>query len=125
VNPTFARFVALTGVVTLVSGLAQMVAPSVVLAALRGEVTATSAHLFRIVGMLMALFGGLLLQSYKRPAAEGRMPVLYCGWQKTGAVAAVTWAVSSGLFSPIALCVAGFDFISAIALFAFARSLRP
>jgi hypothetical protein len=117
--PTFLRAIA---VLTVVSGLVQIVAPAPILSFLHGEVSPTSAHFFRIIGMFMALFGGLLLQAL-RSGLGSRLAVNWCGYQKLGAFAAVSWAVAAKLMVPLALGVAGFDLLSGIAILAYAHSL--
>ena len=53
----------LIAIITILSGLGQMIIPGFMLKLIGAEVTATSSHFFGIVGMFMALFGGLLLQA--------------------------------------------------------------
>src|SRR5713101_7735984 len=108
--------VAAIAAITVVSGIAQMLAPRFVLDTIGGETTPASAHFFGIVGMFMTLFGGALLHEV---FSSRRQPIvaLWASLQKFGAVAAVGLGVSRGLFAPLALLVAGFDFISAVLIF--------
>jgi len=110
------------GAVTVLTGLTQIVAPGLVLSIVRGDTAPTSLHFFRIIGMFMALFGGLLLQASRLPVRMAATPLLWCTLQKAGAAAAVTWAVSMQLMSPLALGIAVFDAASALLLRAYARS---
>jgi hypothetical protein len=118
-----AKVVAFIGGVTLLSGIVQALAPAAILGPLQAEVTPTSAHFFRLVGMFMALFGGLLLQSYRRQGSAAFVPIIWCGCQKVGAVLGVVSAVAMHLFSGLALAVALFDLVSALVLFQYARGI--
>lgn len=105
-------------IATVVSGAVQLLAPSFVLGVLRAESTPTSRHFFGIVGMFMVLFGGLLLQGLAKPK-ENPAAFTWAGAQKLGAWAAVTLGVVRGLFSPLALLVAGFDLVSGLLIFGY------
>lgn len=100
------------GVITVVSGLGQLVVPGFVLDVLDASSTPTSRHLFAIVGMFMAVVGGLVVHALSRPG-DHAIVVLWGGLQKLGAAAAVAVGVARGIFSPLALLVAGFDLASA------------
>ncbi len=110
-------------VITVVSGLVQMVRPQWILAIVGGETAPTANHFFGIVGMFMVLFGGLLWQALTAPRPQA-VPVFWCGLQKLGATAAVGLAVSRDLLSLLALGVASFDLLSAILIFVYWRSIR-
>jgi hypothetical protein len=119
-----AQVSAAIGLVTVLSGGLQLALPAFVLSLLRADVTPTSAHFFRIVGMFMMLFGGLLLHVWWGGSApRTATPVYWCAGQKAGAAGAVAWGVAQGLFAPLALAVAGFDLLSALVLYVYARSL--
>lgn len=104
--------------ITVVSGLAQMVAPSFVLGIIGAEATSGAAHSFGIVGMFMVLFGGLLWEGL---SPRGPIPTAlrWAGLQKLGAAGAVTLGVMRDLFGPLALGVAGFDLLSGILIFVY------
>lgn len=108
---------------TVLSGLLQLVKPQWVLAIVGADITPTSKHFFGIVGMFMALFGGMLWQALaaKRPQP---LPVFWCGLQKLGATVAVGLGVSRDLFSWLALGVAGFDLFSCILIFIYWVTIR-
>jgi len=110
------------GAVTVLTGLTQVAAPGLVLAVVHGDTAPTSLHFFRIIGMFMALFGGLLLQASRLPAPAAAAPLLWCMLQKWGAALAVTVAVALQLMSPLALGIAAFDAASALLLRAYSRS---
>lgn len=99
--------------ITILSGLMQMLNPGFILRMISGETTPTSLHFFGIVGMFMVLFGGALLHALLS-ASQQPIVVLWAGLQKFAAVAAVGLGVFKSIFSPLALLVAGFDFLSAV-----------
>ena len=110
-------------VVTVVSGLVQMITPGFVLGIVGGESTPTSRHFFGIVGMFMVLFGGLLLHALTS-AAHHPVAVFWAALQKIGAFAAVSLGVLRDLFGPLALGVAGFDLLTGLLIFLYWRSIR-
>jgi predicted acylesterase/phospholipase RssA len=111
------------GWLTVGSGAAQMVVPGLELRMLHADASAAPAHFFRIVGMFMVLFGGLLLHGLHEPRANPAA-FLWSGLQKVGACAMVAIAVARGLLSPLALTVAAFDGLSALLVLGFHASLR-
>jgi hypothetical protein len=115
--------VAAIAAVTIVSGLAQMLAPRFVLCLIGGEITPASAHFFGIVGMFMLLFGGALLHEVLSSPAQP-IVALWAALQKFGAVAGVVLGVARGIFSPLALAVSGFDLVSALIIFAYWSRIR-
>ncbi len=108
--------------ITLMTGCVQILWPAPILTLLSVEQSPASLHLFGVVGMFMALFGGALLH-----ALAGRMPsrvvVLWAGLQKFGAVAAMGIGVQHGIFAPLSLVVAVFDFVSGVLILAYLRQL--
>ncbi|MEX2592904.1 MAG: patatin [Anditalea sp.] len=106
-------FVVIISVVTILSGLAQVVMPAFVLNFIGAETSPTSSHLFGIVGMFMALFGGLMLHTVYS-AQTSKEAVLWCAFQKLGAFVAVSLGIINGLFAFIAIGVALFDLFSGI-----------
>lgn len=105
-------------VATLISGVVQMLAPQFILGLISAEITAATEQCFGIVGMFMALFGGMLLEVLisKQPV---RPVYLWAGLQKIGASAAVSIGVFRHVFSPLALGIATFDLLSGILIFVF------
>ena len=112
------------GAVTVLSGLGQAVRPDLVLGVVGGEATPASMHFFGIVGMFMVLFGGLLLHALLSPDPQPAA-VLWAGLQKFGAAGAVGLGVLNGIFSPLALAVAGFDLLSGVLILLYRRMSRP
>ncbi|MFP2900019.1 patatin-like phospholipase family protein, partial [Corallococcus sp. 4LFB] len=111
------------GWITLVTGAAQLLLPGVELRILRADASATPSHFFRIVGMFMVLFGGLLLHGLHEPRANPAA-FLWTGLQKVGACVMVALGVGRDLLSPLALGVVAFDALSAVLVLAFYASLR-
>ncbi len=103
--------VILISIVTILSGLAQMLAPQFVLGFIGAEDSATASHFFAIVGMFMALFGGLMLQTLYS-AAPQRSVFFWCAMQKIGASIMVGLGIWNGIFTFIAVGVAIFDLFS-------------
>lgn len=105
--------VLLISIATILSGVTQMLMPEFVLTTIQGDITATSAHFFAIVGMFMTLFGGLMIHAVY--SAEPQRPAIFwCAMQKLGAFAAVGLGVVNGIFGVLALAVAIFDLFSGL-----------
>jgi uncharacterized protein YjeT (DUF2065 family) len=114
VNDALIRLLLLiVAAVTVVSGLTQLIAPAFVLGMIDGDASAASQHLFRTVGMFMAITGAMFVQSLLRHSTEPSIP-LWIGVQKLAAAVLVGWAVARGLFGPLALGVAAFDLASGL-----------
>lgn len=99
--------------ITVLSGLAQLLAPEIVLRTVGGETGPAARHFFAIIGMFMLLFGGALLHALFS-ARPQPVVVLWAGLQKLGAAAAVGVGVVNGVFGGLALAVAGFDLLSGV-----------
>ncbi len=105
--------VILISLATILSGLTQLIMPGFVLAFIGASITDTTSHFFAIIGMFMALFGGLMLHAVY--SAQPQKPaILWCAFQKLGAFVAVGLGIISGIFSPIAAGVALFDLFSGL-----------
>lgn len=115
--------VLIISVLTIVSGLVQMIKPGFVLNFVGGESTPSTRHFFGIIGMFMLLFGGLIIQALYE-AQPSRTAFLWAALQKIGASVAVGLGILHGLFSPLAGLVASFDLVSGILFFLYLRSLR-
>jgi len=108
---------------TVLTGLAQVVAPATMLRLVGAEASPTAAHFFAIIGLFMCLFGGLLWQVL-RSAAYQPAAVRWAGLQKLGAAVAVGLGVQAGIFSALALGVAGFDLCSGVLILVYLRQYR-
>ena len=107
------RVLLVISILTLLSGATQMFFPGLVLRILSADVTPTTAHFFSIVGMFMIGFGGVFAQSL----LSGKPDPIVAFWasmQKFGAAVMVGLGVMHGLFSALALGVAGFDLLSGL-----------
>lgn len=102
--------------ITVLTGATQLAFPALLLPFLKVDPTPSAAQLFATVGMFMVLFGGAVLHAQ---ASRTALPVvlLWAGLQKLGAAALVGWGVAQGIFSPLALLVAAFDFASGVLFF--------
>ncbi|MDZ7757705.1 hypothetical protein [Rhodohalobacter sp.] len=103
----------LIAIITIISGLVQMLSPGFVLGFIGGVITDSTLHFFAIIGMFMVMFGGLLLHALSG-TQNHPVAVLWCSLQKYGAAVAVSLGVINGLFSWLAVGVALFDLFSGI-----------
>jgi len=105
------RLLVMVSWVTVLSGLAQLIMPGVLLRLLAADSGRASSHFFRTIGMFMALFGGASLHALRDPERHSAI-FLWAALQKFGASAAVAGGVGARVFSPLALLVSGFDLAS-------------
>jgi hypothetical protein len=108
---------------TLVSGVVQMFDPGFVLGLVSARKTSVTEHFFGIIGMFMAIFGGMLLHALRSPSRQ-TVAILWSALQKFGASAAVAIGVERHLFSALALGIASFDFISGILVISYWAKVR-
>jgi len=116
-------WVLLISVITFISGLAQILAPAIVLKFIGAEITVSTMQLFSTIGMFMCFFGGMMLQALYSPD-ENRIAIYWSAVQKFGASIAVIIGVAKGLFTTIALAVALFDVFSGFILIYYIISLK-
>lgn len=112
----------LIAAVTVVTGLAQLVAPAWVLAFIAPAPGALGLHFFATVGMFMVITGAMFLQSLLVRSTEPAIP-FWIGVQKIAAAGLVAWAIMRGLLVPLAYAVAAFDAISGAIAFVFWKRL--
>lgn len=101
-------------VLTALSGVALIVAPPSLLALLTvSPPDAADRHLFAIVGMFMAVVGGLLGHALQRPLA---LPTLlpWSTLQKFLAAVFVAWGIWRGVLGPLGWPIAVIDFSTAL-----------
>ncbi len=110
-------------VITTVSGAMQMLRPGFVLGTISRDQTPLGRQLFATVGMFMAVSGATLHRTLA-PTRPDPQLLKWAASQKLAASLAVGIGVKHGLFRRRALGVATFDLASAIACFAYARSLE-
>jgi hypothetical protein len=115
--------VAAIAALTVLSGLGQLLLPGAVLDLLGAESTATTRHFCAIVGMFMAVVGGVTLQALLVEPVPAFV-VLWCAVQKLGAFLAVSVGVLRDLFSWMAMAVALFDLLTAVLATVLWRRLR-
>lgn len=112
----------LIALITVLSGLTQMLVPGTVLAIIGKGSTPLSAHLFATVGMFMLITGAMFLQTLLARSAERAVP-FWIGVQKALAAVLVSIAVFRGFMIWPALGVAFFDAASAVLAFSFWRRM--
>jgi len=113
--------IAIAGV-TVATGAGQVLAPQASLEPLLAEDDATTRHFFGTIGMFMVVVGGSLLEALlQRP--RDRAGLLWTAGQKIGAAGAVGLGVRRGIFSRLALLVAGFDLLSGLLVLDYWRRL--
>ncbi len=122
-SPRLRQILLVIAGLTVVSGAVQMVQPGFVLHLVGGPDNPGARHFFGIVGMFMVLFGGLAFQGLRAPEAQQALPLRWAALQKLGASAAVGLGFLHGLFSTMALLVAGFDLLSALLFLLYLRQL--
>lgn len=87
------------------------------------EGASSASHFFRIVGMFMLLFGGMLWQSITCNQGT-KIIAFWSTLQKFGAVVAVCYGTYLAYFSWLALTVAAFDALSTVILCLYYRQLK-
>jgi hypothetical protein len=117
------KIVFLIGIITILSGLTQAINPELVLSVVGGEKSPGGNHSFAIIGMFMVLFGALVIHALSTESQEP-VAIFWCSLQKLGAAVAVGIGVSKGLFSLLALAVAGFDLLSFVVMYVFWLTIR-
>ncbi|MDH5232947.1 MAG: patatin [Gammaproteobacteria bacterium] len=122
-NKFLIQVVFFIAIVTIASGLSQLIMPEMVLTIIGGEVTPGGAHSFAIIGMFMVFFGLLAIHALSTETQEP-VAIFWCAIQKLGATIAVAMGVSKGLFSALALVVAAFDLFSFVVMMVFWVSIR-
>jgi hypothetical protein len=115
--------VVIISIVTILSGLIQMIVPGFVLSFVGAQITSATSHFFSIIGMFMTLFGCLMLHTIYN-VTPNPSTVLWCALQKLGASIAVFLGIIHGIFSVSAAAVALFDLCSGILFFYFIKSLK-
>ncbi len=124
-QPMLRRVLLAIGALTFVTGAIQAVVPQFILRLLSAKRDKTARALFATVGMFMVVAGGTLVQGLLSPVRQP-IVVLWAAAQKLGAATFVGMGVRRGVFSPVALVVAGFDLLtSVLAVVHWSRLRRP
>lgn len=108
---------------TLLTGLTQMLAPQFILNLIGVEINPTIKLLFAIVGMFMFLFGGIIGHALYNED-QSRVALFWSGIQKFGASVAVFLAVAQGVFTSITLAVSAFDLLTSVLIFVYLRTMK-
>lgn len=110
---------------TVAAGLVQVVAPGFVLDLVDAESDTTTRHFFAIVGMFMAVVGGLVGHALLRPPDPDRdgLVLLWAAIQKGGAFAAISLGMARDVFAGVALLIAVNDLASSGYFLWYRRSL--
>ena len=106
----------LIGWITVITGGLQIIIPSNVLPIIGVTPDPVNTQLLGTVGMFMILFGAASIRAIHHPE-EAAIVLFWSGCQKIGAVLLMAWGVYKGVFPPLALMVASFDFASGLLYF--------
>lgn len=108
--------------ITLISGVAQLVAGGAILSLIATSATGAEVHLFGTVGMFMAITGAMFCQSL---IARTDAPAIsfWIAVQKFAAAVLVFVAWIKGYFLGIALGVAAFDLATGVLALVFWKRL--
>ena len=107
--------------ITICSGLLQVSSPGFVLDFIGAEITYTTKLFFAIIGMFMALFGGMMIQALYS-ANRNDAAILWASFQKLGAALAVGLGIYFKIFNWFALSVAVFDLLSGLIFLRYYRA---
>ncbi len=100
-------------VITVFTGLCQLVMPGWMLAIVGGESSPDADHFFATVGMFMTVTGAMFAHALWQRTGE-RVVALWIGVQKLAAAALVVWGIHKGLMGPIAYGIAAVDLATGI-----------
>jgi uncharacterized protein YjeT (DUF2065 family) len=107
---------------TVLSGLAQLVAPVWALETMGAEVSPISIQLFRTIGMFAMVTGAMFLQALLSQSKEPAIP-LWIGVEKFIAAGLMGWGIHAGVFGTFAYVPAGFGLVSGILAWIFLARL--
>ena len=108
---------------TVLSGLVQVFMPAFVLEFIGADTSPASNHFFAIIGMFMALFGGLMI-NVVYSARPSKSAVFWCALQKLGASIAVLLGIYNDIFSLLAAGIALFDLASGFIFLYYMKKLH-
>ena len=112
----------LIAIVTIFSGMMQVIAPAFVLHFVGVQIDDATKQLFATIGMFMFLFGGMMVHALY-DVNDNRVVIIWSALQKLGASIAVGIGILYGIFALPAAGVALFDFCSGILFFYYLKSL--
>jgi hypothetical protein len=113
----------IVGVVTIASGLLQLLAPSLVLSLAVVEASSLSLHLVASLGMLVTMFGGMFLFAIADEHPQ-HVAVLWAGIQKLGTAVAIGLGVQHATYSAPVAAFALFDLVSGVMIIGYWYSVR-
>lgn len=105
-------------VITILSGLAQIVAHRAVLSMLQVTISPETVYLFIVISLLTSLFGAALLHALLLRQRQ-TVIVFWASIQKVIGAAAVFGAALNGIIARSALLAAGYDFLAGIFIFGY------
>lgn len=109
--------------ITLLSATAQFFAPETALAFMGLSAADDTIYLFRLLSLLVFLFGGALLQTALTSRFEATV-LLWTGLQKLSSAATMLLGVVSGVLASQVLLIAGYDFVAGLYILWFSRRGR-
>ena len=104
------------GALTAVSGLLVLAFPITMLHLLDADTPDPTPFVFGVVGLFMLLFGGLLVDTARRPE-PAPVALFWCFLQKVGAAVAMLAAFVTDVFGWLALLVVVVDAVSALIVY--------
>lgn len=110
-------------VITMLSGIAQSVAPRAVLSMMQVTVSPETVYLFIVVSLLTSLFGAALLHALLSRQRQAVI-IFWASVQKVLGAAAVFIAALNGIIARSALLAAGYDFLAGIFIFGYWIMIR-
>jgi hypothetical protein len=110
-------------VVTILSGVVQLIAPAFVLKNVGIAATPVTDQLFATIAMFMILFGGVVIHGVYS-AQKSSAIILWAAFQKLGAAIAVGIGIYHGIFNHMSGAVASFDFCSGILFLYYFKQLK-
>ena len=105
-------------VITMLSGLVQIVAHRAVLSMMQVEISPQTVYLFIVVSLFTSLFGAALLHALLSRQRQ-TVIVFWASLQKVIGAAAVFVAALNGIIARSALLAAGYDFMAGIFIFGY------
>lgn len=110
-------------VLTMLSGIAQIVASRTILPMMQATIAPETVYLFIIVSMLTSLFGAALLHGLLSRQRQ-TVVVFWASVQKVLGAAAVFVAALNDIIARSVLVAAGYDFLAGIFIFGYWITIR-
>ena len=110
-------------IITVLSGIMQLVDPAFVLKNVGVPATPVTNQLFATIAMFMILFGGMVIHSIYT-VYKSNVIILWAAFQKFGASIAVGIGILNGIFNLLSGAVALFDFCSGLIFIYYYQCLK-